>query len=278
MDLEQRVQVLEQELEVLKNQIQATLLEIQGQLSTNTYPSLRAEETPSSPRSTTSAPPTGRPAYRQLSTDAIRAESPDDHEEPPSLVRKVSLNALAADEPAQMAAPLQQSSEITEWSTLEELEQWTSQKVKEIGIGRTRKLIELHSQKGLFSDDVKDILLQFVSLYEDEMPPHNRGSNTHARQPAPSRPASQKPAVRKQPAPTRPQPPAAPKPASQPAARKQAASAKRTEPAKRQQPAESSEATPNGEAEDETNSSVVLRLIAGVQNAGAGVKWRKPHG
>jgi hypothetical protein len=45
MDLEQRVQALEQELQILKNQIQATLLDIREQVLNNTYPALRAEDT-----------------------------------------------------------------------------------------------------------------------------------------------------------------------------------------------------------------------------------------
>ena len=45
MELEQRVQALEQEIEILKNQIQVTLLEIQEQVLNNTYPELR-ESTP----------------------------------------------------------------------------------------------------------------------------------------------------------------------------------------------------------------------------------------
>jgi hypothetical protein len=44
MELEQRVKMLEQEVEVLKHQLQTTLLDIQELLLTNAYPSLRSEE------------------------------------------------------------------------------------------------------------------------------------------------------------------------------------------------------------------------------------------
>ncbi|MCC7446396.1 MAG: hypothetical protein IT324_03220 [Anaerolineae bacterium] len=92
MDLEQRVQVLEQEVQVLKNQIQATLLEMQEYLLTNAHPSLRAEDTP---RSSSARPQPG--ALRKVSfTD----NDDDERDDEPRIagVRKVSLNA--EDEPA----------------------------------------------------------------------------------------------------------------------------------------------------------------------------------
>ncbi|MFN8418742.1 MAG: hypothetical protein U0528_05810 [Anaerolineae bacterium] len=47
MTTEERLQLLEQEMQLLKNQIQAVLLDIQDQLLTNAYPSLRTSGGPS---------------------------------------------------------------------------------------------------------------------------------------------------------------------------------------------------------------------------------------
>ncbi len=84
MDLEQRVKVLEQEVEILKNQIQVTLLDIQEQLLTNAYPSLRAED---------GAVQT-RPAVLPAQPEPVAEKTIQ-----PAVLRKVSLNAASADEP-----------------------------------------------------------------------------------------------------------------------------------------------------------------------------------
>ena len=67
MDLERRVEALEKELQILKAQIQATLLDIQEQILTNAYPSLRAEN---------AAPPPERPAAMPANPITILAANP----------------------------------------------------------------------------------------------------------------------------------------------------------------------------------------------------------
>lgn len=103
MELEQRVQALEQEVAVLKAQIQATLLDIQAQLLTNAYPSLRAE---SSSHSQSQA---GAMAGVQSNIEVQNNGGAGMMVTPPaasSLIRKVSLDTFeAADEPAAPTIP-----------------------------------------------------------------------------------------------------------------------------------------------------------------------------
>lgn len=85
MNLEKRVQLLEQELQILKNQIQATLLNIQEQLLTNAYPSLRANDVPSSNNEV-------HPPHSTVSMSRQEASFDDDDAPPSRNVRQVSLN------------------------------------------------------------------------------------------------------------------------------------------------------------------------------------------
>jgi hypothetical protein len=61
MNLEQRVQALELEVQVLKSEIQATLLDIREQLLNNTYPALRGDESSPASGSAPSQPAVARP-------------------------------------------------------------------------------------------------------------------------------------------------------------------------------------------------------------------------
>lgn len=90
MELEKRVELLEQELQILKNQIQNTLLGIQEQLLTNAYPSLRAEETPARSQAAPAAP------VQIPASPAANPVAEDDDEEALPKVRRVSLRDLDA--------------------------------------------------------------------------------------------------------------------------------------------------------------------------------------
>lgn len=120
MNLEKRVQNLEQELQILKNQIQATLLTIQEQLLTNAYPSLRANDvssdsdevhpphSPSPPRQEPvygNTDQTGPNSIRQVSLNRPKGNSaatsaviddddPPEADAPTPVVRKVSLEEV----------------------------------------------------------------------------------------------------------------------------------------------------------------------------------------
>jgi hypothetical protein len=268
MELEQRVQMLEQELEILKSQIQATLLDIQEQLLTNAYPSLRSDDTPNDGGyggggGTPNAPRNDSQSSKQESFANVRRVTFDDDgdafETPDPPQAQVLPAAPRPKMQVQPPAPRQEVVE-TDWSTLSELEEWTTEKVNEMGPRRTRKLIEMHYRKGHFDDDVKEMLLGLISLYEEESAPSNpKPAPVVKARPASPQPAP-KPARREQPAPRQQA-----RPAPQPSAD--------TRPT---QPAPPRDAAPDDEAMDPQN--LVLKLIAGVQNAGAGVTRRKKNG
>jgi hypothetical protein len=150
-----------------------------------------------------------------------------------------------------------------DWDHVTELENWATDKMQQIGPERTLKLIRHYADKGRFSEQVRDDLIQLVSIY--------RGENQRRAAPPPSQP---------QPRPTRPAasqqrksrpPQAQAQPATQPSRRKHTA---QQPPAARPKAAPKPSASAD-ELDDEESSqgmNVVLRLIAGVHNAGAGVK------
>ncbi len=135
---------------------------------------------------------------------------------------------------------------------LAELEQWASQKVEQAGVERTRALIRMHAEQGRFNEDVMAALLRHVAsleaLYEAPPAQVKLGAPARQRRPAPPPPVSPEPVV----------PPA---------------------PVSAQVEAE---VTPEAEeppaAQNEPTQNVVLRLIAGVQNIGAGSLRKKNNG
>ncbi|MBI5958727.1 MAG: hypothetical protein HY866_08330 [Chloroflexi bacterium] len=90
MNLEQRVQALELELQILKNQVQATLLDIREQLLNNTYPALQAENpAPVQSPAPAPVPPTPQP---------VRPPDSAKPDAPVSQVRQVSLKDIQTDD------------------------------------------------------------------------------------------------------------------------------------------------------------------------------------
>lgn len=364
MELEQRVQALEQEVQLLKSQIQAILLDIQEQLLTNAYPSLRTQEahlempgqpSPASTNGRESAP------VRNVKRVVLEEGGDGDDEPAPPFPAKVTQPRRLAPEPRHEA-----SGEMEQWvsdkieevgvkhtrrlidvyaergeinpdeqqallhlvalheensgskprrngSTAfqrvevvpeprrepsSEMAQWVSDKIKEVGIKNTRRLIDVYVQRGEVTPEEQDALLQLVTLYEEANAPKPQRNGSTAFQRVEAAPPA--PSAPRQPA--RPQPSA--RPASAPAAGPQATirpkTSARTNPATRPQqpntppPAVQSQAAPTQptspqpparsermtqkEQSDAAKSSIVLRLIAGVQNAGAGVRWHKHNG
>jgi len=105
MDLEKRVEQLEQELEILKNQIQTTLLAIQEHVLSNTYPALRApergiESTPAEVvpgHSEEPAPPPPSPRKQiKLTSDITAEDDADDTPEvkPVAVVKRVENRSV----------------------------------------------------------------------------------------------------------------------------------------------------------------------------------------
>lgn len=249
MEHERRVEALEQEVEILKSQIQAVLLDIHELLLTNRYPALRAEDAPVSPAAE---------VVRKATPQTVTIDDPvaDSSEKKDSLlIRK--MTALDETQPAPAVpaverAPFTQQIDHPNWSTLNEIEMWVNERIGQMGTARTQKLIEFYAQKGRISRPVQLMLTSLVAAYEEQHP-------TPARQ-TPTAPAAK---AKKQPA----------KPAAKPG--RAAASNNGHKPSARQ-PAPPPAAAPElSEAEE---SSLILRLIAGVHNAGAGISRRRNHG
>jgi hypothetical protein len=304
MDLERRVEALEKELQVLKGQIQATLLDIQEQILTNAYPTLRAENAAPEPeRHATSAPnPITILAANPADTARPGPREDEEDEASPVNVRKVSLNDFeddAPDEPPAKsrkrgAAPAQPKPDL-DLTTLSRLEEWATEKLEHMGVARTKQLIRMYAEQGRFTPDVEATLLNFVSIYEETtVPLATPGSRKRPARPA--APSNNAKASRR----------AAPQDEPEPAPRKKASASNADNPAMKTIPAEPTPrkqgpseppaaravntpnqappdqaSSPNGAPggdDDDDQASVVLKLIAGIHNAGAGVQWRKKDG
>ncbi len=275
MEAEQRIQALEQEVQILKTQIQSILLDIQTHLLTNAYPALRGHHTASS-----------------------SPEEEDDDDEydraapaaPAPKVRKVSLNGAPA-KPERAMPPVAPAEPMM--ASLDEQQSWVLENIQNAGVSRTRDLIQQYAQQRRFTPEVSDTLMRFTDMYaaaadEPTLPTRPSGmpvvpvnvrsvavppaqppkARTPQRATAPM-PVAQPPVV---------QTPAAPMPVEEPMKpprRPTATTPKSAAPARpavvQQQPSSNSEGVDQGD----DHSNVVLRLIAGVQNAGAGVRWGK---
>ncbi|NLF79252.1 MAG: hypothetical protein GX573_26455 [Chloroflexi bacterium] len=55
-----------------------------------------------------------------------------------------------------------------DWATLEQLEQWTNRRLNQFGPRRTRELIKQYAAEGRIAPNVKDSLLQLVSIIAGE--------------------------------------------------------------------------------------------------------------
>jgi hypothetical protein len=203
MGLEQRVQVVEKELELLKAQIQTTLLSIQEHLLNSQYPALRAQETTSArvapqPAPGESRPVPTNPAVKRVSAVTLTPERESQIEFDPDVDEVFSRipparNVVRLDEDVRFTpAPepvidqrerereAQQEAIDRTWM---ELDNWVSGKVREIGLERTRELIQLYGGKE------RELLLRVVDVYEEgarrsssrnfspfNEPPHSRQS------------------------------------------------------------------------------------------------------
>jgi hypothetical protein len=103
MNLEQRVQALEQELEILKHQIQATLLDIREQLLNATYPELRSEEAYGSEKIAQDTNPSKPIRQIVVNPEIVRASSEDSA--PTVQVRRVSLQDVDEQPPSRPTPP-----------------------------------------------------------------------------------------------------------------------------------------------------------------------------
>ncbi|MBL8116390.1 MAG: hypothetical protein J0L63_06660 [Anaerolineae bacterium] len=252
MDAEQRIQALEQELQILKSQIQVTLLDIQAYLLTNTYPNLRGNDSsPGTPKASSDD---------KLEDDSagIKVNKVAAH---PTLHQSMPEAIPAAKPAAPPPPPTPVMPEVKEAASIDGQEQWVMQKVDQIGPARTRDLIQVYAESGRFTPEVADLLMRFLELYTEVDTPT-----------LPTRPAA---------APARKSTAAVPHvPQAQvipTETKKKRKNAPPPVPAPTPAPVEVNPVQGEGE-EVPDEQSVVLRLIAGVQNAGAGVRWRKNNG
>jgi hypothetical protein len=273
--LEQRVQALEQELQILKNQIQTMLLDIQEQVLSNTYPSLRSgEPMPQNP------PASIRPQPEP--DEPVRAFTP---------VRSVSFNDFNNDNddesPALEAPPVkskrrkshhEDNPEDDHWQIMADLEDWAKKKIETIGPQKTAELIRAYAVKGRFTPEESDTLIDFVMLHVAAQP----DAPTQPRRPAPFEATARPPQNARVQAASAPsaQPPTRPvqSPVPQPKPAKSKAARKRLANRQEQTVAAKPENPPEAEKQTVENESLVLRLIAGVQNAGAGIRWGRDDG
>ncbi len=175
MDLEQKVQRLEQEILLLKAQIQTTLLDIQEQLLNNAYPELRTE-------SGTSAKATA-PTVLQP--------------ELPAIVQKVRLDEPGSTPPEYPTLP-----HALDWASLSEMETWAGEKVARHGRQRTLELIDTYTSKGRFTEEVRDALVHYVMMYDQEPAPRKiveepvtQPTKRNGTTPSEKRPTDPKPAA-----------------------------------------------------------------------------------
>ena len=177
MPLEDRISVLEDEMKILKNEIQSTLVDIQEQVLIHYYPALRAEE-PSPSKEIMES-------LRSMPSERRKGEPPKEISAPPR-ARESSLegimqslesiseegkgapkDALTSPE-GQLAS---RSKKGVDRPPFIELAGWVSDSVERIGGERTRETIEMYAKGEYLAPEVKDTLLQFISLSDEENPP-----------------------------------------------------------------------------------------------------------
>ncbi|MDX2137644.1 MAG: hypothetical protein SF123_06080 [Chloroflexota bacterium] len=211
MNLEQRVQALEQEVELLKAQIHATLLDIQEQLLTNTYPALRSGESLAQMMAVSenqTAPAANPPPVKRIT---LSDDAPAHDFEQDVQVQPIAHKRTFVEEPTQPSIPdwverpersarsqrgerpdassikSQADLSMTDWS---ELEEWVSQKVEKLGIQRTRELIDLYGRGERFTAHERLLLRQFVDIYDVDSESARSGSTIQGnRSPVKERPA-----------------------------------------------------------------------------------------
>jgi hypothetical protein len=265
MNTEHRIQALEQELEILKNQIQVSLLDIQEYLLTNAYPALRSESPPSSATSNATAD------QRALSMSSVEVHTGGVDRDPKALGGVPAEHFRA---PLPVVKPAEPN--------LAELQRWCVQQIGKMGVDQTQELIRMYAQHGHFSPSTAETLLDFTELYRASnaptLPSRPAGMIIPAQQATRFKPSKSQPGAAnrsEQPAPT-----AVPQ-AFKSTNTHEAKGLKKTAQSivRKTQEIKLPTSQPAQPHLDGAQTNVVLRLIAGIQNAGAGVHWKKKeHG
>ena len=159
MTLEQKVKTLEYEIKILKNEIQRTLLDIQEQILTHYYPSLRAEE----------------PAPTEGMVESIKEKKQQLEEaSDPSEVRQVSLEDVTAQKKTPVSPEGGASAQPEgqdDQARIMALSGWVSSTAQKIGGERTARLIQVCTGKGILAPDLENLMIRLTGLITgDDVP------------------------------------------------------------------------------------------------------------
>jgi len=159
MTLEQKVKTLEYEIKILKNEIQRTLLDIQEQILTHYYPSLRAEE----------------PAPTEGMVESIKEKKQQLEEaSDPSEVRQVSLEDVTAQKKTPVSpegGAFAQPEGQDDQARIIALSGWVSSTAQKIGGERTARLIQVCTGKGILAPDLENPMIRLTGLITgDDVP------------------------------------------------------------------------------------------------------------
>ncbi len=183
MELDKRVQALEEELQVVKNQIQQALLDIQEQLLSHAYPELHAEDVDPGPTapirsasvnpSSGSTPTGGEPvSVRRVSLDDLSGSSSSDRaaaDASNASTRTRGSNVLHLDpRPQSSAQPVVSPRSDIDFEALEKMESWLSSKIKSLGLKRTYHLVMVYAERGHFSPQMRDAMVEYLRLCRSE--------------------------------------------------------------------------------------------------------------
>lgn len=274
MNLEQRVTMLEEEVQLLKNQIQTTLLAIQEQILSNTYPNLRGEGI-EAVQLIEHVPEGSVNSQAAKGVDSLRGvnrvsfESADQPSvETPVVGKPASTPASASPSPklleSEASLTSRQTAEI-DWASLNKMDEWICRKIDKIGIHRTHRLIEFYAETKRFSENVTKTLLQLIALYEEDVDPAEE--ERHRNQPfnLDDTVTSFDPPIR-----------------TYYAESDMSSVHENREISARRQPDPESDFSGNGSTghtdpdQPDAPRKMILKLIAGLQNAG--MDWKHPNG
>lgn len=259
MDLEKRVELLEKEVQLLKGEIQALLLEMQDYLLTQAHPQLRGvtpekeEQLPNPKVRTVPAAPAADhsefdtepdvPSSAKKTQVARQVQEEPTRTAPPrrSMPAQQPPNRRVAQAPTrniEETQPIPPKARRDGWIPPHKLEEWATRKLKKYGVEQTRQIINQQAIQGNIEADQYDMLMQFVDLYELKHRPAD--ADTFEDEP----------------------------------------NAAKTVPNRSKLRTPSDDAAEQSTPPDdvEAKSSLILRLIAGVQNAGIGITRRSDNG
>ncbi len=204
MDVDDRVKALEEEVLILKNQIQATLLEIQELMLKQTHPSLQMVEAPKEAQAAPAVTPVVLVQDERTTNAPLKLVSPSPAQQPQAPQAQSSaptapLNrARAAQAQRQAAQAAQPQSNLPNWANPEKLEKWTREKIAKLGTARTRDLINLYADDGRYERSIQEHLLALVDAYEKQSMPPARNTGEQRRT-APMPPTQAQSAPRRHP-------------------------------------------------------------------------------